>query len=87
VIRVEKLSVKGMTRSARGTVNSPGRNIAGKAEPNQAILKSGWGMVVTRWSRKHPAGSRRSILPTRGRPVMPASTSRRGVVRAKRSSC
>ena len=28
VIRVEDLNIKGMTRSARGTVEQPGRNVA-----------------------------------------------------------
>lgn len=48
VIRVESLDVKGMTRSARGTVEKPGRNVAQKAGLNRAILKSGWGQLVTR---------------------------------------
>jgi len=54
VIRVENLNVKGMTRSARGTVENPGRNVAQKAGLNRGILKSGWGMLVTRLEQKAP---------------------------------
>jgi transposase len=54
VIRVENLNVKGMTRSARGTVEKPGRNVAQKAGLNRGILKSGWGQLVTRLEQKAP---------------------------------
>jgi putative transposase len=52
VIRVENLNVKGMTGSARGTVQNPGRNVAPKAGLNRGILKSGWGLLVTRLEQK-----------------------------------
>jgi transposase len=52
VIRVENLNVKGMTRSARGTVDNPGTNVAQKAGLNRGILKSGWGLLVTRLEHK-----------------------------------
>ena len=39
---VEKLQVRNMTRSARGTVEQPGRNVGAKAGLNQAILEGGW---------------------------------------------
>jgi len=35
VIRVENLNIKGMTRSARGTVEKPGRNVAQKTGLNR----------------------------------------------------
>ena len=54
VIRVENLNVKGMTRSARGTVEKPGRNVAQKTGLNRGILKSGWGLLVTRLEQKAP---------------------------------
>jgi putative transposase len=54
VIRVEDLNVKGMTRSARGTMDKPGRNVAQKAELNRGILRSGWGRLVTRLEQKAP---------------------------------
>ena len=54
VIRVENLNIKGMTRSARGTVQNPGRNVAQKTGLNRGILKSGWGLLVTRLEQKAP---------------------------------
>jgi putative transposase len=54
VIRVENLNVKAMTRSARGTVENPGRNVAQKAGLNRGILKSGWGLLVGRLEQKAP---------------------------------
>jgi putative transposase len=52
VIRVENLNVKAMTRSARGTIEKPGRNVAQKTGLNRGILKSGWGLLVTRLEQK-----------------------------------
>jgi len=54
VIRVENLNVKAMTRSARGTVEEPGRNVAAKAGLNWGILKSGWGLLAGRLEQKAP---------------------------------
>jgi len=39
---LEKLRVTNMTRSARGTVEQPGRNVAAKAALNRKILDAGW---------------------------------------------
>ena len=44
IICVEDLQVRNMTRSARGTVDEPGSNVAQKAGLNKAILDQGWGM-------------------------------------------
>jgi putative transposase len=54
VIRVEDLNIKGMTRSARGTAEAPGRNVAAKAGLNREISKSGWGLLVSRLEEKAP---------------------------------
>jgi transposase len=54
VIRVEDLKIAGMTRSARGTVAEPGRNVAQKAGLNREIMRSGWGLLVTRLEQKAP---------------------------------
>ena len=54
MIRVENLNVKAMTRSARGTIKKPGRNVAQKAGLNRGILKSGWALLVTRLEHKAP---------------------------------
>ena len=51
---VENLNVNGMTRSARGTMDTPGRNVAQKAGPNRGILKSGWGLLRARLEQKAP---------------------------------
>jgi len=42
VVVVEKLRVKSMTRSARGTVEQPGKRVKQKAGLNRAILDKGW---------------------------------------------
>jgi transposase len=43
-----------MTRSARGTVAEPGRNVAQKSGLNRGILASGWGRLVARLEHKAP---------------------------------
>jgi putative transposase len=43
---VEDLKVRNMTRSARGTVEAPGRNVRKKSGLNRGILDSGWGKLV-----------------------------------------
>lgn len=40
---VEGLKVQSMTRSAKGTLENPGKNVAQKSGLNRAILKQGWG--------------------------------------------
>ncbi|MCE7006979.1 transposase [Kibdelosporangium philippinense] len=52
VVRVEDLSIRGMTRSAKGTVDKPGRNVRQKAGLNRGILTNGWGLLVTRLEHK-----------------------------------
>ncbi|HEY6789386.1 MAG TPA: transposase, partial [Trebonia sp.] len=54
VIRVEALDVKAMTRSAKGTITEPGRNVVAKAGLNRGILASGWGLLVQRLEDKAP---------------------------------
>jgi transposase len=54
VIRVENLRITQMTRSARGTVEEPGRHVAQKAGLNRSILANAWGMLVTRLEHKAP---------------------------------
>lgn len=43
VVAVEDLHVSGMTRSARGTVDKPGRNVRAKAGLNRSILDASFG--------------------------------------------
>jgi len=54
VIRVEDLKVKNMTRSAKGSRESPGRGVRQKAGLNRGILASGWGLLVRRLEEKAP---------------------------------
>jgi putative transposase len=54
VIRVEDLRITSMTRSARGTLAQPGRNVRQKAGLNRAILAAGWGLLVRRLEDKAP---------------------------------
>jgi transposase len=54
VIRVEDLKITNMTRSAKGTLGDPGRNVRQKAGLNRGILGSGWGLLVRRLADKAP---------------------------------
>jgi putative transposase len=54
VIRVEDLKIGSMTRSAKGTKEQPGRNVAAKTGLNRGIRRSGWGMLVERLEHKAP---------------------------------
>jgi transposase len=63
VIRVEDLRVRDMTRSAKGTLAEPGRNVRAKAGLNREILNSGWGILVRRLEQKAP-GRVQKINPT-----------------------
>lgn len=53
-IGVEDLDIKAMTRSAKGTIREPGRNVAAKAGLNRGILANGWGLLVQRLEHKAP---------------------------------
>ena len=44
-IAVEDLQIGNMVRSAAGTVNEPGRNVAAKSGLNRAILDQSWGRL------------------------------------------
>jgi transposase len=68
VIRVEDLQITNMTRSAKGTLEEPGRNVRAKAGLNRGILGSGWGLLVRRLEDKAPG---------RVEKVHPAYTSQR----------
>jgi putative transposase len=46
-IAVENLQVSNMSRSASGTLEAPGRNVAQKSGLNKAILDQGWRMFRT----------------------------------------
>ena len=72
---LEDLNTKAMTKSAKGTVEKPGRNVKQKAGLNRAILASGWGQLERKLgSRTRPASCGLSILPTLRRPAANAGT-------------
>ncbi|MFD7060434.1 RNA-guided endonuclease InsQ/TnpB family protein [Streptomyces sp. NPDC059906] len=54
LVRFEKLNIKNMTRSAKGTVEQPGRQVRQKAGLNRAILAQGWGLLRQRTGQKAP---------------------------------
>jgi putative transposase len=68
VIRIEDLQILAMTRSARGTVGNPGRNVRAKSGLNRQIMRSGWGLLVRRLEDK---------APSRVEKINPAFTSQR----------
>ncbi|OZM78494.1 transposase [Pseudonocardia sp. MH-G8] len=53
-VYVEKLNIRAMSKSARGTVTAPGRNVRQKASLNRRILASGWGLLAVRLRHKAP---------------------------------
>ena len=54
LIAIEDLNIKGMSASARGTVDAPGRNVKQKAGLNRGILAAGWGRLARRLEDKAP---------------------------------
>ncbi|MHB1903429.1 MAG: RNA-guided endonuclease InsQ/TnpB family protein [Ferrimicrobium sp.] len=52
LIVLEDLKIKHMTRSAKGTVENPGKNVAQKRGLNRSILEQGWGMFRQRLTDK-----------------------------------
>jgi putative transposase len=44
IVCMENLKVKNMSKSASGTMENPGKNVAVKSGLNRAILRQGWGM-------------------------------------------
>jgi putative transposase len=43
-----------MTRSAAGTLDEPGKNVAAKSGLNRSILAQGWGLFAQRLQDKAP---------------------------------
>jgi transposase len=52
LISVEAMDVKAMTRSAKGSLEQPGRRVRQKAGLNRAILANSWGQLVARLAHK-----------------------------------
>ena len=51
-IAIEDLSLANMVRSAKGTVDSPGKNVAAKAGLNRALREQGLGMMRSQFTYK-----------------------------------
>ncbi|MFI7454614.1 RNA-guided endonuclease InsQ/TnpB family protein [Nonomuraea sp. NPDC049714] len=69
VIAYEDLRITNMTRSASGTLQAPGRNVAAKSGLNRSILDASWGVFLTILSHKAESAGRELIA------VNPAHTS------------
>jgi putative transposase len=69
VLELEDLRVANMTKSAKGTVEDPGRNVRAKAGLNRLILDAGWGQFTIILTAKAASAGRRIVL------VNPAWTS------------
>ncbi|WSZ34810.1 transposase [Streptomyces sp. NBC_00882] len=54
LVRFEKLNIKNMTASAKGTAEQPGKKVRQKAGLNRAILAQGWGLLRQRTEHKAP---------------------------------
>ena len=54
LIRFEKLHITNMTRSAKGTVEAPGRHVRQKAGLKRGALAQGWGLPRRRTEHKAP---------------------------------
>ncbi|MEV0757321.1 transposase [Streptosporangium sp. NPDC050280] len=70
VIACEDLRIANLTRSASGTLQAPGTNVAQKAGLNRSILDAGWGVFLTILADKAESAGRELIA------VKPANTSR-----------
>jgi putative transposase len=61
VIAVEDLAITNMTRSASGTVQAPGRQVAAKAGLNRSMLDAGWGQFLAILLAKAEGAGRRVV--------------------------
>lgn len=67
---LEDLRITNMTRSARGSVEAPGRNVAAKSGLNRSIYDAGWGVLQDMLTYKAEEAGIEVVL------VNPANTSR-----------
>jgi putative transposase len=62
VIALEDLRIGNMTRSASGTLEQPGTNVAAKSSLNRSILDAGWGQFAGILAAKAEEAGRRIVL-------------------------
>ena len=63
-VGIEDLRIQAMTKSAKGTVDAPGRNVAAKRGLNRAILNQAWATTTRRLEEKTTARGG-NLVPTR----------------------
>ncbi|EQD67533.1 DNA (cytosine-5-)-methyltransferase, partial [mine drainage metagenome] len=90
IIAIEDLKVKNMTRSAKGTLQSPGKNVRAKSGLNRSILEQGWGLFRQRLTDKaanatEPVQVKSSTLHIRAYVAQSVDTRTRETARAKLS--
>ncbi|MHB8392594.1 MAG: RNA-guided endonuclease InsQ/TnpB family protein [Acidobacteriaceae bacterium] len=61
VIGVEALQLRNMTRSAKGSIEAPGRNVAAKAGLNRVVLDAGFGLLEQMILAKAEEAGRRVV--------------------------
>jgi len=61
VLVLEDLRLRNMTRSAKGSIEEPGRNVAAKAGLNRALLDAGFGMIAQLIAEKAESAARSVI--------------------------
>ena len=71
LIAYEDLTIQNMARSARGTVEEPGRNVRQKAGLNRSILDAAWSILIWQLTYKAESAGRWVV------PVNPRGTSQR----------
>ena len=62
LIAIEDLPIRNMTRSAVGTVENPGKNVAQKAGLNRSITEQTWGIIRQQLSYKAEWAGRELVL-------------------------
>ncbi|KJF17502.1 RNA-guided endonuclease InsQ/TnpB family protein [Acidithrix ferrooxidans] len=72
-IVIEDLKIKNMTKSAKGTIANPGKNVAAKSGLNRSILEQGWGIFRKRLNDK----ATNAQVPVKVTSINPAYTSQR----------
>jgi putative transposase len=60
-IAIEDLKITNMTRSASGTLEQPGTNVAAKSGLNRSILDAGWGQFARILAAKAEEAGRRIV--------------------------
>ncbi len=61
VLVLEKLQIRNMTRSAKGSIETPGRNVTAKAGLNRVLLDAGFGLIAKLIAEKAESAARSII--------------------------